>query len=46
MHVPEVERLQRNQPVFDRIVQMALHPGAVMVVMFQFAPPGCEALLY
>ena len=46
MHFPEIERLQWNQPVLDWIVQMALHTGAVMIVMFQVAPPACEALLY
>ena len=39
MHFLEIERLQRNQLVFNRIVQMALHSRAVMIIMFQIAPP-------
>jgi hypothetical protein len=39
MHFLEIERFQWNQPVFDWIVQMTLHSGAVMIVMFQVHPP-------
>ncbi len=39
MNFAQIERLQRDQPVCDWIVQMALASRAVMIVMFHFAPP-------
>ena len=47
MHLGQVERFQRNQPVFNRIVQVALHACAVMVVVFQNYTPKlcCTTLL-
>jgi hypothetical protein len=46
VHASKIKRLQRNQFVFDRIVELALYPGAVMVSVLHVAPPYLAALLY
>ncbi len=47
MHLLQVERLQWNQPVFNRIVQLALDSRAVMVVcVSKLHPQVSAALLY
>jgi len=45
----QIQRLKRNEAVFERIVQMAINSGSVVVAMFQGRTSGygsCEALLY